>query len=790
MVDMADSRRVSLSASVPQHAFYAVGRILRLLAVYGAYHYLAATHASAVILTFWCLLGSAVIFVLLQRPWAGRTLPNSTWVPTILNGAIMALSLLFFFIALRNSGPIRTLLAEYSGAVIAAASTMLFGRRTSRKYKVYGLVAMLAAFLLLSQGWTTTSPLWFYIQGHGITLLELCSGAWFMSRILACCVSCTLCFLHSKIVPLDSTTPRANVEQADMAAQGLRGSTTIPVLAGLLSALRRLLARRAAHKTKAKKRLHAVTVASAAVFMLPLSIVQLATGASQEQLPYEGSFARVYLGMVIFGLVLSFYIEIFAEERLALGPASLKHLVVTVAGAFVLELVYQTTFFPPGFLLVSALLGIGLYWATVIDRPKKTLEDAGLPSSDNGKESRRTAALPRLFQGPLEHLLSDQKSKKIALFLLLNTSFMFVEFTYGFLVNSLGLVSDACHMLFDCAALAIGLYASYIARLEAPSKYAYGMLDPPEISADNLLVVSIGGLLVNVVGLVFFHEAHHHAHGAESCSHSHSHSHSPAAVTADHTDILESHFLSEPNKQSSEVGRGFEVYKHYPLQHTGDIHKHSRQAQSAHHHHQHGDHTHNVELHDSNHGADTHRHVHSHKHELQEALTSGNPHMDHNMHGIFLHILADTLGSVGVVISTLLIKYKGWMLTDPACSILISILIVSTVIPLLRNSAEIILQRVPRAVEPAIQDTLDKVGHLEGVTGQQRPQFWSFTPKLLVGSLHVLVVRGADKQSIRRSVLDLFHSIGVANMSVQVEEDSMVHTSFFEGGTALVQSPS
>lgn len=39
---------------------------------------------------------------------------------------------------------------------------------------------------------------------------------------------------------------------------------------------------------------------------------------------------------------------------------------------------------------------------------------------------------------------------------------------------SLGLISDACHMLFDCAALAIGLYASYIAKLDPPSKFAYG----------------------------------------------------------------------------------------------------------------------------------------------------------------------------------------------------------------------------------------------------------------------------------------------------------------------------
>ncbi|CAH2079932.1 unnamed protein product [Thlaspi arvense] len=44
---------------------------------------------------------------------------------------------------------------------------------------------------------------------------------------------------------------------------------------------------------------------------------------------------------------------------------------------------------------------------------------------------------------------------------------MVVEFVAGFMSNSLGLISDACHMLFDCAALAIGLYASYISRLPA-----------------------------------------------------------------------------------------------------------------------------------------------------------------------------------------------------------------------------------------------------------------------------------------------------------------------------------
>ncbi|MBP0661853.1 cation transporter, partial [Mycobacterium tuberculosis] len=46
-----------------------------------------------------------------------------------------------------------------------------------------------------------------------------------------------------------------------------------------------------------------------------------------------------------------------------------------------------------------------------------------------------------------------------------------------------------------------------------------------------------------------------------------------------------------------------------------------------------------------------------------------------NLHGILLHIVADTLGSVGVIISTLLLKWTGWSGWDAVASIVISVLI-------------------------------------------------------------------------------------------------------------------
>ena len=48
------------------------------------------------------------------------------------------------------------------------------------------------------------------------------------------------------------------------------------------------------------------------------------------------------------------------------------------------------------------------------------------------------------------------------------------------------------------------------------------------------------------------------------------------------------------------------------------------------------------------------------------------------MEGIFLHVLANTIGNV-VAISIFLIKGKGWLIADPAFSIFISVLIVSSV---------------------------------------------------------------------------------------------------------------
>ncbi len=53
---------------------------------------------------------------------------------------------------------------------------------------------------------------------------------------------------------------------------------------------------------------------------------------------------------------------------------------------------------------------------------------------------------------------------------------MFVELIYGIISNSLSLISDSAHMLFDSSALAIGLYASFMSKMEATLLFSYGYI--------------------------------------------------------------------------------------------------------------------------------------------------------------------------------------------------------------------------------------------------------------------------------------------------------------------------
>lgn len=72
---------------------------------------------------------------------------------------------------------------------------------------------------------------------------------------------------------------------------------------------------------------------------------------------------------------------------------------------------------------------------------------------------------------------------------------------------------------------------------------------------------------------------------------------------------------------------------------------------------------------------------------------------DLNVKGAFLHMAADTLVSVGVVISGIIISYTGWYIIDPVIGIVISVVILISSIRLLHDSLRLSLDGVPEGID-------------------------------------------------------------------------------------------
>ncbi|GMF28128.1 unnamed protein product [Phytophthora fragariaefolia] len=330
-------------------------------------------------------------------------------------------------------------------------------------------------------------------------------------------------------------------------------------------------------------------------------------------------------------------------------------------------------------------------------------------------------------------LWSKRASRQMLIFLSVNVAFMFVELGVGLCTNSLGLMGDAGHMLFDNGALVIGLVASYIGQLPPDAKFTYGygrvevlsgflnsllllvvsfhllteaasrFLDPPEITTDHLLLTSTAGLVVNLVGLFFFHD---HVHG-------HSHSHG--------------------GEHSGGCGSG--------------------------HGHSHGN---------------PHHQAHG-----EDASEDGHQGGNSNMYGVYLHVLADTLGSVGVIISSILIQLYEWHVADSASSALISLLILGSTMPLLRDTARQLLQGAPQELEGSINAALQEVQvSVPGVERVAQWNIWHHAGDVCVATLHLEVSDSANEQQVLQQARAIFrrHARLDKFLSVQISKPQMIAT--------------
>merc|ERR1719470_409794 len=337
----------------------------------------------------------------------------------------------------------------------------------------------------------------------------------------------------------------------------------------------------------------------------------------------------------------------------------------------------------------------------------------------------------------------SQKSSFISM-MLLTSSFFLVEIIVGYVTNSMALVADSFHMLSDVAALVIAFISVRMAP-KSWSKNTFGWARAevlgalvnavflvalcfsitveslkrfyePETIHNPQMILWVGtmGLIVNLVGLCLFHEhgsSHGHSHGLSRSTHSH---------LTDLADKDEKDDIPEISYSGAEKAGG---------------------------------------------GGHGHGHGHGHSH------GGGGSASQMNMRGVFLHVMADALGSVIVIISAVIMWQTEWeykYYVDPGLSIMLVVLILRSVWPLLIESALILLQTVPTHIQvDSLQQKL--MSQVDGILAVHEFHIWQLAGDRIIASAHIRCLNLAQYMQVAEKVKEFFHNEGIHSTTIQPE---------------------
>lgn len=140
---------------------------------------------------------------------------------------------------------------------------------------------------------------------------------------------------------------------------------------------------------------------------------------------------------------------------------------------------------------------------------------------------------------------------------------------------------------------------------------------------------------------------------------------------------------------------------------------------------------------------------------------------DLNIRGAFLHMAADTLVSIGVVISGIIIKHTGWFIIDPIISILIAVVILISTWELLRDSMRLALDGVPEGIE--VDEVAQMMCDMEHVTGVHHMHIWAMSTTENALTAHVVVDDEHEAFAVRKALKEALRSHGITHATIEIE---------------------
>ncbi|KAB2595897.1 metal tolerance protein 1-like [Pyrus ussuriensis x Pyrus communis] len=353
--------------------------------------------------------------------------------------------------------------------------------------------------------------------------------------------------------------------------------------------------------------------------------------------------------------------------------------------------------------------------------------------------------------------------RKLLIAVVLCVLFMAVEVVGGIEANSLAILTDAAHLLSDVAAFAISLFSLWAASWEATPRQSYGFFrieilgalvsiqliwllagilvyeaivrmihNTSEVNGFLMFLVAAFGLVVNIVMAILLGHDHGHGHGHDGHDHG-GHSH------------------------------GMTVSSHH------DHHDHALEK------HLH-DHDHEERSHDDEHlHEDDHKHHHADKDHAEPLLDKPKDGQGEkkqrniNLQGAYLHVLGDSIQSIGVMIGGAIIWVKPeWKIVDLICTLIFSVIVLGTTISMMRNILDVLMESTPREIDASKLET--GLLEMDEVVAVHELHIWAITVGKILLACHVKVRPEANADMVLDNVVAYIRrEYNISHVTIQIE---------------------
>jgi len=294
--------------------------------------------------------------------------------------------------------------------------------------------------------------------------------------------------------------------------------------------------------------------------------------------------------------------------------------------------------------------------------------------------------------------------KSIKLVLILTSSYFVIQIIAGVKIGSLAVISDAGHMLIDVAGLVMALLAISFSQKPATPTRTYGFYRG-EILAS--LLNSIFLILLSVFILI---------EGFQRIIH-------PAPVSGLPMIIVASIGLAINLVGVRILGRARVNRKKLQEDYEKDYYN-----------------------------------------KVKEQVAEENL----NVHGAYLEVFADSIGSAGVIVAGIIIHISGFYLADPLISIGIVALIIPRTWLLLKKAIHILIEGTP--IHLGHEEIKNSILNVKGVTGVFDLHIWTISSGIHALSAHVVIMDNKKSSDILQEINSILEKgYDITHATIQIE---------------------